>query len=93
MALQLIWSAFYFAEKGKLSIFIFPTQLIIFLLPGCRIQSQQKHEHNFKGGCVMSVKARLLALKLLEKQKKNPEYAKQIGVDVKLVPKDEKESR
>lgn len=41
----------------------------------------------------MSVKARLLALKLLGKQKKNPEYAKQIGVDVKLVPKDEKESR
>lgn len=32
----------------------------------------------------MSVKARLLALRLLEKQKQNPKYAKQIGVEVKI---------
>ena len=38
----------------------------------------------------MSVKSRLLALKLLEKQKKNPKYAQQIGIEVKVV-KNEKE--
>ena len=38
----------------------------------------------------MSVKSRVLGLKLLEKQKKNPEYAKQIGIDVKVI-KNEKE--
>lgn len=32
----------------------------------------------------MGAKTRILALKLLEKQKKHPEYAKQIGVDVKV---------
>ncbi len=42
----------------------------------------------------MSVKARLLALKLLEKQKRNPEYAKQIGIEVKVVEKEkEKEEK
>lgn len=40
----------------------------------------------------MSVKSRLLALKLLEKQKKNPEYAKQIGIEVKII-KNEKEEK
>lgn len=35
----------------------------------------------------MSVKTRLLALKLLEKQKRNPEYAKQIGIEVNVVNK------
>lgn len=41
----------------------------------------------------MSVKARLLALKLLEKQKKNPEYAKQIGIEVKVVEKEKEEKK
>lgn len=41
----------------------------------------------------MSVKARLLALKLLEKQKKNPEYAKQIGIEVKVVEKEKEENK
>lgn len=35
----------------------------------------------------MSVKTRLLALKLLEKQKRNPEYAKLIGIEVNVVNK------
>ena len=35
----------------------------------------------------MSVKSRLLSLKLLEKQKRNPEYAKQIGIEVNVVSK------
>lgn len=35
----------------------------------------------------MSVKTRLLALKLLEKQKRDPEYAKQIGIEVNVVNK------
>lgn len=37
----------------------------------------------------MSVKSRLLALKLLEKQNKNPEYAKQLGIEVNVVSKKE----
>ena len=32
----------------------------------------------------MRVKERILALKLLEKQIKNPEFAKQLGVEVKI---------
>lgn len=35
----------------------------------------------------MTVKERLLMLKLLEHKKKNPEFAKQIGIDVKVVKK------
>ena len=35
----------------------------------------------------MSVKERILAVRLLEKQKKNPELAKQLGIDIKLVEK------
>ena len=41
----------------------------------------------------MSVKARLLALKLLEKQKHNPEYAKQIGIEVKVVEKEKEDKK
>lgn len=78
---------FYFAEKGKFNIFILPTWLIFFFTSHCKIKSQQKHRHNFKGGCVMSVKTRLLALNLLEKQKREPEYAKQIGIEVNVVNK------
>lgn len=32
----------------------------------------------------MNVRQRILALRLLEKQKKNPEYAKKIGIEVKI---------
>ena len=38
----------------------------------------------------MGAKSRILALKLLEMQKKHPDYAKQMGVDVKVI-KNEKE--
>ncbi len=33
----------------------------------------------------MTVRERILAIKLLEKQEKNPEYAKQIGIQVSMV--------
>ena len=36
----------------------------------------------------MTARERILAIKLLEKQEKNPEYAKQIGIQVSLVKKD-----
>ena len=36
----------------------------------------------------MTVRERILAIKLLEKQEKNPEYAKQIGIQVSMVKKD-----
>jgi len=39
----------------------------------------------------MSVKSRLLALKLLEKQKSNPEYAKQIGIEEDIIEKKKEE--
>ena len=35
----------------------------------------------------MTVKERVLTLRLLEKQRKNPELAKQLGINVKVVTK------
>lgn len=40
----------------------------------------------------MTVKERVLALRLLEKQRKNPELAKQLGINVKIV-KETKEKK
>lgn len=37
----------------------------------------------------MTVKERVLALRLLEKQRKNPKLAKQLGINVKIVTKTE----
>jgi hypothetical protein len=36
----------------------------------------------------MTVKERILALRLLEKQERHPEYAKRIGIQVDLLKKD-----
>lgn len=41
----------------------------------------------------MTAKERILAIRLLEKQQKNPEYAKQIGVHVMIVNNDQKAER
>ena len=38
----------------------------------------------------MTTKQRVLALKYLEKQKRNPNFAKKIGVEIKIKEKDEK---
>ena len=38
----------------------------------------------------MTTKHRVLALKYLEKQTRNPNFAKKIGVEVKIKEKDEK---
>lgn len=38
----------------------------------------------------MTVRERMLALRLLEKQEKNPEYARKLGVQVKVSKKVEK---
>lgn len=40
----------------------------------------------------MSVKERLLALKLLERQNNNPEYAGKIGIEVNVVQKEEEQT-
>jgi len=40
----------------------------------------------------MTVRERILALKLLEKQEKNPEYVKQIGVHVSVKENNKKQS-
>ena len=37
---------------------------------------------------VMTAKERILALRLLEKQERSPEYAKRIGIQVKISQKD-----
>ena len=38
----------------------------------------------------MTARERILAIKLLEKQKRNPEYARRIGIQVSMVKKDSK---
>ena len=38
----------------------------------------------------MTVRERILALRLLEKQEQNPEYAKRIGIQVNVMKKDPK---
>ena len=38
----------------------------------------------------MTVRERILALRLLEKQKQQPEYAKRIGIQVNIMTKDPK---
>ena len=39
----------------------------------------------------MTARERILAIRLLEKQEKNPDYASQIGIQVDMVKKDPKE--
>lgn len=41
----------------------------------------------------MSARERILALRLLEKQKKNPEIAKQIGIEVKMTEKTKRKTK
>ena len=38
----------------------------------------------------MTARERILAIKLLEKQERNPEYASRIGIQVSMVKKDSK---
>ena len=38
----------------------------------------------------MTARERILAIRLLEKQEKNPEYAKQIGIRIDIVKKEHK---
>ena len=38
-----------------------------------------------KGGIFMTVRERILAIRLLEKQEQNPAYAKRIGLNVTIV--------
>ena len=40
----------------------------------------------------MTAKERILALKLLEKQTRNPEYAAGIGIQVRIVTRDSKKT-
>ena len=40
----------------------------------------------------MTVRARILAIKLLEKQEHSPEYAKRIGIQVCITSKDPKKT-
>lgn len=38
----------------------------------------------------MTARERILAIRLLEKQEKNPEYARQIGIRIDIVKKENK---
>jgi len=40
----------------------------------------------------MTVRGRILAIKLLEKQERSPEYAKRIGIQVSMTKKDPKKT-
>ena len=42
---------------------------------------------------ILSARERILALRLLEKQKKNPEIAKQIGIEVKMTEKTKRKTK
>ena len=39
----------------------------------------------------MTARERILAIRLLEKQEKNPEYASRIGIQVNMIKKDPKQ--
>lgn len=41
----------------------------------------------------MTARERILSMKLLEKQKRNPDYAKRIGIQVSMVHKDPSKER
>ena len=43
-----------------------------------------------RGRIPMTVRERILAIKLLEKQERNPEYARRIGIQVSMEKKDPK---
>ena len=40
----------------------------------------------------MTARERILAIKLLEKQERNPEYARRIGIQVSITQKDPKKA-
>lgn len=53
----------------------------------------RKHKQKYKEVVALTVRQRVLALRLYEKQKKNPELAKQLGIEIKIVEKDEKKNQ
>ena len=55
----------------------------LFPITSCTIISQSKEEVN-----AVTARERILALRLLQKQEENPEYAKRIGIQVDLLKKD-----
>ena len=50
-----------------------------------------RYNVSIRGGLYMTVRERILALRLLEKQEKHPEYTGHIGVRVCIVKNDSKE--
>ena len=46
---------------------------------------QPRNEIRIKEMVELSVKTRILALRLLEKQKANPQLAKQLGIEIKII--------
>lgn len=52
----------------------------------------RKHKSNLKKVVTLSVRERILALRLLEKQKEKPELAKQLGIGITMVKKEEQKS-
>ena len=45
------------------------------------------HKQIHKEVLILTVRERVLALRLLEKQKKNPELAKQLGINIEMIEK------
>ena len=67
---------------------------MIFLWPNVRYDNYaiRNCKENKPEVVILSARERILALRLLEKQKKNPKIAKQIGIEVKMTEKNEKKN-
>ena len=72
----LFQNAFYYFSKNRPHYF---TEVVVFLL-----SIVYYHKFVVERGAFMTAKQRILALKYLEKQKKNKSFAKKIGLEVKM---------
>ena len=79
----LLGALFYYNREKTQPILRIPSYL--FHYRSYTIVSQGKEVVN-----AMTARERILSLKLLEKQEQNPEYARRIGIQVKMMQKDPK---
>ena len=75
--------ALFFCNEGNTEPYFADSVLFITLL--LLYNNNTKQEVN-----IMTTRERILALKLLEKQERDPEYAKRIGIQVNLNVKEKK---
>ena len=73
----------FFCKEGNTGGYFADSVLFISLLP-------QYNDHTKQEVNIMTTRERILALRLLEKQERDPEYAKRIGIQVDLKMKEKK---